>query len=315
MRYTAVKGEDTMNTFEKAKTFIYRHARPLDLALWQFHFEKGSPDAVVRALSFYQNEDGGFGHGLEPDFLNPNSTPIATWQATQILREIGFTDKNHPMIVSILRYLESGADFSLTHRQWDNTVPTNNEYPHAIWWKDSDERQYRYNPTAALAGFILRYADPASTVYQLGRDIAQEAVTWFLQTAPFEDQHITACFLTLYEDLTETQADYIDLSAFRKKLNEQVGVNICRDTEKWKTSYVPKPSDFIMSQASPFYADNAETAEYECEHITENQLPDGSFPVPWQWWTDYKEFEISQNYWKAIITIKNMRYLQAFGKR
>lgn len=37
--------------------------------------------------------------------------------------------------------------------------------------------------------------------------------------------------------------------------------------------------------------------------------------VPWQWGTDYKEFEVSRNYWKAIITIKNMRYLQAFGKR
>lgn len=28
-----------MNTFEKAKNFIYRNARPVDLALFKYHFE------------------------------------------------------------------------------------------------------------------------------------------------------------------------------------------------------------------------------------------------------------------------------------
>jgi hypothetical protein len=48
-----------MNTFEKARTFIYRNARPLDFARWQYQFENGSKEAVLNALSFYQNEDGG----------------------------------------------------------------------------------------------------------------------------------------------------------------------------------------------------------------------------------------------------------------
>lgn len=46
-----------MNTYERARAFMYRHARPLELALWQFHFENGSADSALRALSFYQNED------------------------------------------------------------------------------------------------------------------------------------------------------------------------------------------------------------------------------------------------------------------
>lgn len=48
---------------------------------------------MLNALGFYQNEDGGFGNGLEADFLNPNSSPMATWAATETLREIGLTDK------------------------------------------------------------------------------------------------------------------------------------------------------------------------------------------------------------------------------
>ncbi len=52
---------------KKAKEFIYRNARPIELALWNYYMEQGSIDDVLHNLSFYQNEDGGFGHALEPD--------------------------------------------------------------------------------------------------------------------------------------------------------------------------------------------------------------------------------------------------------
>lgn len=62
--------------FEKARQFVYRNARPVDLARWQYHFEGGSREAVLTALACYQNPDGGFGHALEADAWNPNSTPL-----------------------------------------------------------------------------------------------------------------------------------------------------------------------------------------------------------------------------------------------
>ena len=46
-----------METFEKARRFIYRNARPVDLARWQYHFENGSKEAVMNALWAYQNPD------------------------------------------------------------------------------------------------------------------------------------------------------------------------------------------------------------------------------------------------------------------
>lgn len=58
--------------FEKARKYIYRQARPLDFARWQYHFENGTKENVLVALSMYQNNDGGFGHGLESDCFNPN---------------------------------------------------------------------------------------------------------------------------------------------------------------------------------------------------------------------------------------------------
>ena len=50
--------------YEKARRFVHLNARPLDFARWRYHFENGSAEDVLRILAFYQNDDGGFGHGL-----------------------------------------------------------------------------------------------------------------------------------------------------------------------------------------------------------------------------------------------------------
>ena len=303
-----------MNTFEKARQFIYRNARPIDLAIWQYNFENGSDEAVLNALSFYQNDDGGFGHGLEADCFNPNSSPIQTWQAAEILHGINFSDKSHPVVRGILRYLESGADFNTEHNQWLNTVPTNNDFPHAIWWEHNENYTPSYNPTASLAGFIVKFADKNTALYEKGCAIAKQAIEWFTANAPFEEMHTTCCFIQLYEHLCEAKSDLTDMDIFRKKLIQQVNQNICREPEKWFTEYVAKPSNFMNSRDSIFFADNAELAEAECGFIRQSQLEDGSFPVTWKWWTDYKEFEVAENYWKSIIAIKNMKYLKGIEK-
>ena len=33
--------------YNEVRTWIYRNARPLELALWQFDFENGSPERVA----------------------------------------------------------------------------------------------------------------------------------------------------------------------------------------------------------------------------------------------------------------------------
>ncbi len=303
-----------MNTFEKARQFIYRNARPLELAIRQYHFENGSKEAVLNALSFYQNEDGGFGNGLEADFLNPNSSPIATWAATETLKEIELADKNHPIVKGILRYLDSGEHFDENQNKWLNTIPSNNDYPHAIWWEYSETcDSISYNPTAALAAFIISYADTESVIYEKGLKIAKEAVEWFVSSAPINDKHDVSCFIRLYNALDGKAIITEDMfERFKTKLRESVKHTICTDTEKWATEYVTRPSDFGITPESIFYKDNAEIARYECEFIKMSQLPDGGYSVPWQWCTDYKEYEISAHRWQSILTIRYMLYLRSY---
>lgn len=305
--------KNTDKAFEAARRFIYRNARPVELARWQYHFENGSRENVLTALAAFQNEDGGFGHALEADSFNPNSCPIQTWNAADILREIGFKDSSHPIIKGILRYLDSGADFSEKHNQWLNTVKSNDEYPHAIWWNYSDkDKEFCYNPTAHLAGFILRFADRDSKLYKKAEGIALQAYDWFKAHVPFGDSHVTGCFISLFNYLSEADIKLVDMEEFRDKLLEEVNADICRDIEKWRTEYVCGPSGFIHSRDSVFYKGNEEIVEKECEFVSESQLSDGSFRVPWQWYNEYKEFPLAENWWKSVIIIEKMRFLREF---
>ena len=79
------KGGRLIDLFNNARNFIYRNARPIEFALWKYHFENGSKESVLEALKAYQNDDGGFGHALEPDSFNPGSSPITTNHAVKIL--------------------------------------------------------------------------------------------------------------------------------------------------------------------------------------------------------------------------------------
>lgn len=301
-----------MTAFERARTFIYRSARPLDLARWQFHFEGGSREAVLTALAAYQNEDGGFGHAIEPDFWNPNSTPIGTWAAACILREIGMEEVSHPVFAGLLRYLDSGADFSAEHDQWLNAVPSNNDHPHAVWWEWTDNENFRYNPSAMLGGFIVRYAERESGLYEKGVRIVKEAAQWLEQNTVLQDD-ILNCYAELYRCLIETDVNAVDMAWFGALVIERVNGCICREPERWFTDYVPKPSVFIDGPDSPFYAGNEELVQTECRLILEQQQPDGAWPVTWRWWNDYKEFEIAANWWKSHFIIGNIRYLKSFG--
>ena len=108
--------------FSQIRACIYRYARQVEAAWWRCLFENGSSGEVVAALRAYQNEDGGFGNGLEPDCANPGTTPAATFLAYSRLRSVGRDGKDEPMIRDIMRYVENTEHF--TDRGWLWAVPS-----------------------------------------------------------------------------------------------------------------------------------------------------------------------------------------------
>lgn len=296
--------------------WVYRNARAIDLSRWLYHFENGCPEEVINALSKYQNRDGGFGHGLEADSWNPNSTPIQTWQATEILYEIRFFDPENDVIEGILKYLDSSADFN--GRVWYSTVLSNNDYPHAPWWhaNSGNTDHSGYNPTAALAGFGLFMADPKSEIYDKCSVIAREAFNQYIQSGPENDMHTVRCYVRLLEycELSENY-DTIDLRKLREKLAADIGSLLNTDTGSWSNgSYICKPSQFFNSPRSVFYDQNKEIAEFECDFILSSQNTDGVWDIPWKWSGYSREWTISENWWKGDMAVRNMLYLKNFDR-
>src|SRR5690349_9105585 len=68
---------------------MVRHARLVERLLFAHRFRGGPAEAVVHALRAYQNDDGGFGHALEPDLRGPQSEPIHVNAALRILHAGG----------------------------------------------------------------------------------------------------------------------------------------------------------------------------------------------------------------------------------
>lgn len=77
------------NNYLKARDFILTNARMIERRLFQFHFENDGPEGVFHAVYAYRNQDGGFGHGMEPDTASPESQPLFSIMALETLDETG----------------------------------------------------------------------------------------------------------------------------------------------------------------------------------------------------------------------------------
>ncbi|MFJ6664137.1 hypothetical protein [Streptomyces sp. NPDC091383] len=88
-----------------AEPFIWLTARVLEQRLFAYHFLRGAPAAVEAALDAYRNEDGGYGHALEPDLRGPVSQPLHTAHALRVLDAVGRCGGQR--VERVCRYLTS----------------------------------------------------------------------------------------------------------------------------------------------------------------------------------------------------------------
>ena len=81
------------DAFEAGSRFLISQARLLERRLFAASFLGASATGVVDALRGYQNDDGGFGHALEPDKRCPASLPIDVETAFGALASVGAVDR------------------------------------------------------------------------------------------------------------------------------------------------------------------------------------------------------------------------------
>ena len=79
---------------KRAANFLLDNGNNLQRQRFAFHFEAANAGHVLDALQEYQNEDGGFGNGLEQDLRTRNSSVICTTVALQLMGEAGIASEN-----------------------------------------------------------------------------------------------------------------------------------------------------------------------------------------------------------------------------
>lgn len=303
--------------FSVIRNWIYRNARALELSLWQYHFENGSKDAVLRNLAFYQNSDGGFGNTLEPDNWNPNSTPYTTTYAMNILEGIDFTDTEHPIMCGIIKFLES--DKCSFENGWLFSIPSNNDYAHAPWWTYDEQANQTESigTTAEIVSFIFKYVNRETELYQRAVKIAQNIINKITSIENYGDMGIHG-YCVLADTIKQTGLDNIISSKpLMDNIHKLVYDSIERDTSKW-LYYGVRPSNYISSPSSDYYHSNMEIVQAELDYLIDTRPQDGVWGITWSWFENnekyLKEFAISENWWKAAKAIEKLIFLRNFNR-
>lgn len=300
----------TKKQVESIRRQVYRTARPIDLAVWQFCFEDGDAQKVLELLSNYQNADGGFAHALEADCWNPRSTPYQTWCALCRLLSIGKIDT--PMARCAVEYLENceGA----FDGGWQFTVPANDAYPCAPWWRyDEKANQVQsFGLSLSLAQFVLLTGFGSDALKEKARRILLASTDALFCQSDFGEMGIGALLSLAQYPFLFPQGT--DTAAAVGRICQLAQDKIERDPKNW-VHYRPRPSAFIGSPQSPLYAQNADLMQLELDYLIDTLPENDLWEIPWDWSkSDPAAFAVSRVWWKAQRATETLMLLRNFDR-
>lgn len=296
---------------EVINNWMQRNARELELTIWKCLFMNESAKKVADALLPYQNPDGGFGKGLDPDNWNINSVPYACFCAIGTLDMVKFYDMNHPVYLGIKKYLEETGI-----KGWIFTIPSNKDYPHASFYNYDKE----YNNVESLgivlsfSAFVLEYMEDSS-IY----DSVIEGLSSFINKLYENDlgDMGASSYIKLVDTMKRLNISGYDYDDIENKLSIIVNEQMQKDEKMWE-GYGYRPSDFIQSKNSCFLIGNEEVVEKECKFLLRTLPSNDVWPVSWCWFENAKQYPkeeiLSLHIAKARKCIEKVKFLKAFNQ-
>jgi len=299
----------TTTNFNRARDFIKENARSVDEALFAYTFENGKPEAIWDALYPFVNEDGGFGHGMEPDCRLPSSSVLATCTAFPYLIQTQ-APADHPLVRNGIQYLQCAYDRDL--QGWRMLPPEVNDYPRAGWWNydpkaaDADVVDHWSNPSACAVAYLQRYHELVPDSFL--KEVADKAMSVFVENREKIEGHDYLPFIELAEALPGEMGKSI-WSALKK----QAQMAIVTDPTQW-TGYGIRPLWAVPSPGSPLMEVLAESVNAHLDFEVDRQHSDGSWHPFWTWGQFENEWEEAKVEWQGQLTVKLLRSLKAFGR-
>jgi len=296
------------NILATVHIYLTKTARPLDLALYNFHFNNGSQQAIIEALAAYQNEDGGFGKGIEPDFQMPDSSALGTTLALQYLVRLG---KHEPtdLVREAIAYLLQTYDQQ--KNGWNIVPKAVDDCPHAPWWQyERSQQGFGWgNPSAEILGYLLQYQTLVKDDAFLDT-LRARALQRLHELTKLEepDFHELLCYIRLYE-----QADRSLQSQLYDTLANLITKVVNLNPDEWK-SYVAMPLTFVKTPGSPF-ADLFDEAiiAANLDHLKQSLVGGDHWEPTWDWGDTYPEaWGLAKQAWSGKLTVETTMLLRAF---
>ena len=300
----------TQAAFQRAMAFVKEQGRDLDRSLLSHYFEGGSDVSVLAALAAFQNEDGGFGHGLEPDLRTAASSVIATTVAFQTFRSLQ-VPADHPLVRQGIAYLLDRYDES--RQVWPIIPPEVEDAPHAPWWDYAGSEAgfggFLINPRVEIVGYLHDYSAQVPTKML---ETLTTAVFVHLAALPDEvEMHDVLCFVSLAETASLPKSYRDRIWAKLAKVAEH---GVAREPEEL-AGYVLKPLYLVSSPDSPLAAGLADEVAMNLDFEIEQQGEDGAWSPNFSWGDQFPDvWQVARREWQARITLNTLRVLRDFGR-
>lgn len=301
--------------FNRARTYILTHARPLEQALFRYHFEHGSAEDARAELARFRNPDYGFGHGLEADMQSPLSSALAAKVALDHLLTLQ-TPGDHPYYLGLADWLRKNFDQSTL--TWRALPDGTQSAPHAPWWNDADgslEKTFDHF-------LIMPRAGLAAQLWHLPGLVSRE---WLVGlTASIVNAVETSTTLPQSGDSLEYALELLaapDLPAhlhqrLEEHLKEIVPNSIAPTPEEWR-SYSIEPLKLAAAPQSPA----ARWIPRDLIHANldfriEAQTEAGCWEPNWSWFGQYTDVWQSTALpaWRGVVTLNNLLILRSWKR-
>lgn len=290
--------------FSSAQEFMWKNARLLDRQLFDRLFCGGASQGVVAALRAYQNPDGGFGHALEPDKRCPESQPVDVEQAFHILDWIGAFDDPEISGTVVREMVLPACDFLVSITTPEGGVPfalpSVNDYPHASWWTVEGTPPPNLNPTAGIAGLLLKH--------QIEHPWLEKAVDYCWQAIEASESnwyHEVVLMVAFLEHAPDRARAERNLA----RIKERIALPGAVELDPQAGGYVKKPLDWAPVPGSLFRSlFDDDTIARHLAALAALQQEDGGWPISWGAVSPGVELE-----WRGRVTIEALWTLKAYG--
>ncbi|WP_328501364.1 hypothetical protein OG828_14475 [Streptomyces sp. NBC_00457] len=291
----------------RAEQFVWLTARVLEQRLFAHHFLHGSPDPVETALDAYRNEDGGYGHALEPDLRGPVSQPLHTGHALRVLDSIGRCSGQR--VERVCRYLTS---VSTPDGALPSVQPAQRGYPTAPFVPIVDDPPSELLATGPVVGLLHRNEVWHAWLFR-ATDFCWHTVESLKQSHPYEIEAAVA-FLDSAPDRprAEAAADRLGRLVREHRLAALDPERL--DAFPVSPDYAPGehhfPYDYARTPGSlsrAWFTD--EEMERSLDHLASRQQEDGGWPITWRQWAPGTALEA-----RPMVTIEALRTLRAYGR-